>query len=78
MRWPNSAEQVAKLRQELAAGRTAQHCHGCSHVHCNWGHCGCFTMHYYSTSGAAGGALLPYTVTTNAAAGAPAALPISN
>ena len=32
-----------------------------SHAHCNWGHCWCFTVHYYGSvtlPGCAGGALL--------------------
>ena len=66
------AEAVRELRAEvekLRAERAAHTCHGscCSHVHCNHGHCGCFTVHYgYSyTNVAAGGALpLTYTVTS--------------
>jgi hypothetical protein len=80
------AEAVRELREEVArlrAERTVHSCHGhglcCSHIHCNWGHCGCWTTHYSYTNYAAGGALpLTYTVTnvgvapwvtTNAAAG---------
>ena len=51
------AEAVRELREEVArlrAERTAHACHGhslcCSHVHCNWGHCGCFTVHGYGST----------------------------
>jgi hypothetical protein len=65
------AEAVRELREEVArlrAERTAHTCHGhglcCSHVHCNHGHCGCFTWHYSYTNVAAGAPLLvTYTVT---------------
>jgi hypothetical protein len=45
------AEEVRKLRAEveaLRATRELHHCHGlcCTHVHCNWGHCNCWTVHY--------------------------------
>lgn len=87
------ARTVDGLRQELALSRAGHACHGSpccvatmSHVHCNWGHCWCYTVHVYYQAypvpGCAGGALpLIYTtnigadvpfVTTNAAAGAAA------
>lgn len=49
------AEAVHELRDEVArlrAEQAAHHCHGhaCGHVHCNWGHCGCWTWHGYSYS----------------------------
>src|ERR1700732_4259406 len=54
------AEAVRELREEVARLRAERHtwhghalCH--SHIHCNWGHCGCFTVHssYYPLPGCA-------------------------
>jgi len=47
------ADELRSLRAEverLRAEHTAPACHGhcCVHVHCNWGHCGCFTVHSYA------------------------------
>ena len=69
------ADELRSLRAEvekLRAEREAHTCHGhavcCSHVHCNWGHCGCFTVHGYTF----GTVTYPSTwtvTTTNAASG---------
>ena len=47
------AAAVRELRAEvekLRAERETHHCHSvcCPHWHCNWGHCGCFTVHSYA------------------------------
>ena len=49
------ADELRSLRAEvekLRAERAAHTCHGscCSHVHCNHGHCGCFTWHGYGST----------------------------
>lgn len=46
------AEAVRELREEVAALRAERETHHClslcgSHVHCAWGHCGCFSVHGY-------------------------------
>jgi hypothetical protein len=50
-------EEVARLRAE----RELRHCYG---VHCNWGHCGCFTWHGYS-----GTVTYPHTFTVTSIGG---------
>jgi hypothetical protein len=79
--------EVEKLRAERAA-HTCHSCHGCTgmHIHCNWGHCGCWTVHSYSPyvqtpawygTVTAGGSYSTVT-TTNAASGYNPTLSLGN